>query len=96
MRKLRYGLIFLLLGLVVLLLILLNIGAGTVSVSPSEIIRVLEGEGTSLAHKIVVEMRTPRALGAALIGALYPRHFLWRAPRGRGRHDHHAPAAAAA
>lgn len=69
MRKLRYGLIFLLLGLVVLLLILLNIGAGTVSVSPSEIIRVLEGEGTSLTHKIVVEMRTPRALGAALIGA---------------------------
>ena len=61
---------FLLLGLLLGLLLLLNIAVGSVSLGPGEALALVFGgdDGDGLARQIVWEIRLPRLLAAALLG----------------------------
>ena len=63
--RLAYGTLLLLL----LLFLALNICAGSVSISVSEVGRVLTGRGTDTVFSdIILQIRFPRALAAAVLG----------------------------
>lgn len=69
MRKNRYETAFLLLILLLLLFLVLNVCMGSVTIPPGEILNVLKGQaGEDIYSDIVMEIRFPRALSAALLG----------------------------
>ncbi len=66
-RQLRRG-GFLLLFFLLLLLFLLNLGTGSISIDPEELLRALCSEGEAQAIKIVWGIRLPRILAAVFLG----------------------------
>lgn len=65
----RYGWAFGLLGTLLVILLIWNIRAGSVSMSPGEILRILGGiplEGSN--YRIVWDIRLPRAIAAMILG----------------------------
>lgn len=62
----RYSTAYILLAVLLILLFLLNVGSGTVSMSLGEILSALSGETANSA--IVLGIRLPRILAAALLG----------------------------
>ncbi len=66
-RRLRWSLIFMLLGIGVCLLFALNLAIGTVRLSSSELFRAFSGEPT-VHSRILWELRLPRALATLLLG----------------------------
>ncbi len=65
----RILLVFSGLGLFALLMLLLNIGIGSVSFSPARIIDIVLHPDSSTASAIIWDIRIPRALGAVMGGA---------------------------
>ena len=69
MKRNRYVLIFLCLAVAVVILLIANICIGSVSISLNEVFSILrEGSGSSVSSGIVLEIRLPRALAAAILG----------------------------
>lgn len=50
------------------LMLIVSVGVGSVAISPARILDVLSGGGTPLEQTIVLKLRLPRALLAALVG----------------------------
>ena len=69
MKRNRYALIFLCLAVAVAVLLGANICIGSVSIPLKEVLSILgEGSGSSVFAGIVLEIRLPRALAAAILG----------------------------
>ncbi|MCI8745954.1 MAG: iron ABC transporter permease, partial [Lachnospiraceae bacterium] len=69
MKNKRYVLSFFILGILVLLFLALNLCEGSVAVPFSEIIGILLGEETDEVFRdIIMTIRFPRALAAAILG----------------------------
>ena len=69
MKRNRYALIFLCLAVAVAVLLGANICIGSVSIPLKEVLSILgEGGGSSVFAGIVLEIRLPRALAAAILG----------------------------
>ena len=69
MKRNRYALIFLCLAVAVVVLLGANICIGSVSIPLKEVLSILgEGGGSSVFAGIVLEIRLPRALAAAILG----------------------------
>ena len=69
MKRNRYALIFLCLSVAVAVLLGANICIGSVSIPLKEVLSILgEGSGSSVSAGIVLEIRLPRALAAAILG----------------------------
>ena len=69
MKRNRYALIFLCLAVAVAVLLGANICIGSVSIPLKEVLSILgEGGGSSVSAGIVLEIRLPRALAAAILG----------------------------
>ena len=69
MKRNRYILIFLCLAIAVVILLMANVCIGSVSIPLNEVHSILrEGCGSSVASGIVLEIRLPRALAAAILG----------------------------
>ena len=69
MKRNRYILIFLCLAVAVVILLMANVCIGSVSIPLNEVHSILrEGCGSSVASGIVLEIRLPRALAAAILG----------------------------
>lgn len=65
----RYGAAFFLLTVLLLVFILLNLGLGSVSIAPGQVLRILAGRaGDSTASSIIRDIRLPRTLAACLLG----------------------------
>lgn len=68
-EKQRYGLAFLILGGLLLLLLAVNVCAGSVSISLPEVWRVLTGRSADATiTDIIWQIRLPRALAAVILG----------------------------
>ena len=68
-RKLRYILVFLMLGAGIMIFLILNICVGSVKIPLSQIGRVLSGQETDrTAERILWDIRMPRALAAMILG----------------------------
>ena len=67
MKRNRYILIFLCLAIAVVILLMANVCIGSVSIPLDEVL-LREGCGSSVASGIVLEIRLPRALAAAILG----------------------------
>jgi iron complex transport system permease protein len=59
----------LLLALLLLAALLLSIGVGAAPIAPRQVLETLAGRGDPAARTIILELRLPRAVTAALIGA---------------------------
>lgn len=69
MKRNRYILIFLCLAVAVVILLMANVCIGSVSIPLNEVLSILrEGSGSSVSSGIVLEIRLPRALAAAILG----------------------------
>lgn len=69
MKRNRYALIFLCLAAAVAVLLGANVCIGSVSIPLKEVLSILrEGSGSSVSAGIVLEIRLPRALAAAILG----------------------------
>lgn len=68
MKKIRIPLMFLLLTLALLFLLTLSLGIGSVPIAPNEIRQILTGSGDARLTRILLDIRLPRVLGAALLG----------------------------
>lgn len=69
MKRNRYILIFLCLAVAVVILLMANVCIGSVSIPLNGVLSILrEGCGSSVASGIVLEIRLPRALAAAILG----------------------------
>ena len=69
MKRNRYVLIFLCLAVAVVILLMANVCIGSVSIPLNEVFSILrEGSGSSVSSGIVLEIRLPRALAAAILG----------------------------
>lgn len=69
MKKRRYILSFFILGILVLVFLALNLCAGSVSVPLKEVLNILTGrEADPVYTDIILEIRFPRALAAAVLG----------------------------
>ena len=69
MKRNRYILIFLCLAVAVVILLMANVCIGSVSIPLKEVLSILgEGGCSSVASGIVLEIRLPRALAAAILG----------------------------
>ena len=69
MKRNRYILILLCLAVAVVILLMANVCIGSVSIPLKEVLSILgEGCGSSVASGIVLEIRLPRALAAAILG----------------------------
>ena len=67
--KIRYTAAFLLLGVLLILLLILNICAGSISLSPGEILQILAGTSEDVtASQVIWSIRLPRALAALILG----------------------------
>lgn len=69
MKKNRYGLAFLILTVLVLVFLAMNVCIGSVNIPFTEVCNILTGTGADPVYKdIVMEIRFPRALAAAILG----------------------------
>ena len=69
MKQKRYVLIFLCLAAAMLLLMAANVCIGSVNIPFAEVLRILGGErGADVSADIVLQIRLPRALSAAILG----------------------------
>lgn len=69
MKQKRYVLIFLCLAAAMLLLMAANVCIGSVNIPFAEVLRILGGErGADVSVDIVLQIRLPRALAAAILG----------------------------
>lgn len=69
MKQKRYVLIFLCLAAAMLLLMAANVCIGSVNIPFAEVLRILGGErGADVSADIVLQIRLPRALAAAILG----------------------------
>lgn len=69
MKQKRYVLIFLCLAAAMLLLMAANVCIGSVNIPFEEVLRILGGErGADVSADIVLQIRLPRALAAAILG----------------------------
>ena len=69
MKQKRYVLIFLCLAAAMLLLMAANVCIGSVNIPFAEVLRILGGErGAGVSADIVLQIRLPRALAAAILG----------------------------
>ena len=69
MKRNRCVLIFLCLAVAVVILLMANVCIGSVSIPLNEVFSILrEGSGSSVSSGIVLEIRLPRALAAAILG----------------------------
>ena len=69
MKQKRYVLIFLCLAAAMLLLMAANVCIGSVNIPFAEVMRILGGErGADVSADIVLQIRLPRALAAAILG----------------------------
>lgn len=69
MKKDRYGLAFLILVILVLVFLTVNICAGSVNIPLEDVIKILGGRETDpVFSDIVLQIRFPRALAAAILG----------------------------
>jgi iron complex transport system permease protein len=69
MKRIHYRSVFLLLMTAAAVLLLVNICVGSVNISPGEVFGVLGGGGENAVHRdIVLRIRFPRALAAAVLG----------------------------
>lgn len=69
MKQKRYVLIFLCLAAAMLLLMAANVCIGSVNIPFTEVLRILGGErGADVSADIVLQIRLPRALAAAILG----------------------------
>ena len=69
MKKRRYVLSFFILGILLLFFLALNLCAGSVSVPLKEVLHILlGGEADGTFTDIIMEIRFPRALAAAVLG----------------------------
>lgn len=69
MKHSRYGMAYGVLVLLVLMFLVVNICAGSVSIPFSEVLSILGGEkGDDVFADIVLQIRFPRALAAAILG----------------------------
>lgn len=69
MKQKRYVLIFLCLAAAMLLLMAANVCIGSVNIPFAEVLRILGGErGADVSAEIVLQIRLPRALAAAILG----------------------------
>ena len=69
MKQKRYVLIFLCLAAAMLLLMAANVCIGSVNIPFAEVLRILGGErGADVSADIVLQIRLPRALAAAVLG----------------------------
>lgn len=69
MKQKRYVLIFLCLAAAMLLLMAANVCIGSVNIPFAEVLRILGGErGVDVSADIVLQIRLPRALAAAILG----------------------------
>lgn len=69
MKQKRYVLIFLCLAAAMLLLMTANVCIGSVNIPFAEVLRILGGErGADVSADIVLQIRLPRALAAAILG----------------------------
>ncbi len=69
MRRSRYGIAYIILILLVLILLAVNICAGSVQVPFSDVWKILEGQkADAVFADIVLKIRFPRALAAAILG----------------------------
>ena len=59
----------LLLGTLLIVVVFLSLGIGAVNIPPTQVWAALKSHGTSAAHTIVWNLRLPRILLAALVGA---------------------------
>lgn len=70
MKRNRYGFVFLMLIILVLIFLAVNVCAGSVSIPFFDMIKLLIGQETEIdsASVIVLQIRFPRALAAAILG----------------------------
>lgn len=69
MRRSRYGIAYLILIVLTLILLVVNICAGSINIPFSEVIRIVGGQETDAVFSdIVLQIRFPRALAAAILG----------------------------
>ena len=69
MKRSRYGIAFLILTILVLVFLAVNVCAGSVNIPFSDVLRVLGGKETdAVSADIVMQIRFPRALAAAILG----------------------------
>ncbi|MBI2772960.1 MAG: iron chelate uptake ABC transporter family permease subunit, partial [Chloroflexi bacterium] len=69
MRRPLYGPVFVALLLVLVVAIVLAVGIGAVAIPPDRVLGVLVGRGEGPERAIIVDLRLPRVLGAAIVGA---------------------------
>lgn len=67
---LRYQIVFMILGVMIVLGIIMNVNAGTVSIPPMRIFRIIfaNAETGSMDSNIIWKLRLPRLLTAAILG----------------------------
>ena len=69
MKRSRYFLAFFFLAAAVLLLLIANICIGSVNIPLNEVVSILRGGGEAqVSSDIVLQIRLPRALAAAILG----------------------------
>jgi len=69
MKRSRYGIAFLILTILVLVFLAVNVCAGSVNIPFSDVLQVLGGKETdAVSADIVMQIRFPRALAAAILG----------------------------
>lgn len=69
MRRSRYGIAYLILIALTLIFLVVNICAGSINIPFSEVIRIVSGQETDAVFSdIVLQIRFPRALAAAILG----------------------------
>lgn len=69
MRRSRYGIAYVILIVLTLILLVVNICAGSINIPFSEVIRIVGGQETDAVFSdIVLQIRFPRALAAAILG----------------------------
>lgn len=68
-EKSRYAAAFLILSLLVLVFLVINVCAGSVNISLSDILKTIKGQQTDgTMADIILQIRLPRALAAAILG----------------------------
>lgn len=69
MRRGRYGIAYIILAVLVLILLAVNICAGSIQVPFSDVLKILGGQDVDAVFSdIVLKIRFPRALAAAILG----------------------------
>jgi iron complex transport system permease protein len=66
----RKRLVFVIAFVATVVIALVAVGAGSLNISVSEVIRVLFGKGTDLSQTVVMNIRLPRVVASIIVGAI--------------------------